>query len=214
MKNQTIGQILRLERQSSHISLGRMSEETNIKLSLLESLEKDDFAQLPSAAYVKGYIKAYCRTLGLDDRVLLAILRRDYKESSKGVLVPREFLKAVRKKPISWTPITWLILLGTIFVCVGMFSVFIQWYRVTRPPQLVILEPESRAEVSANVQVRGFTDAEAVLTINNEIVSVQRDGSFVYTINFPLEGLGILNIEATDKNNRISKEQLIVYVHY
>ena len=117
MKTSTIGQALRSEQQSRHISLERLAEQIHVKLSYLEALENDDFSPLPTAAYVRGYIRAYAQQLGVEPRPLLALLRRDYKETNKGVLVPREFIKSVRPRRLTWTPVTWIAISLMLFWC-------------------------------------------------------------------------------------------------
>jgi len=214
MKSQTIGKVLSDARKAHHCSLEKLSAETHIKVSLLQALERDDFHQLPSAAYVKGYIQAYSRVFNLDSSSLIALLRRDYKESAKGTLVPREFIKTVRKRQVHWTPVTWIALLMVMVTSMLVSYVGLQWYRSTRPPQLVVVEPVSRAVVAATVQVSGYTDPSALLQINDELVSIQADGSFVTTIRFPVEGLGIISIEASDRDGRSAAEQRIVYVQF
>ena len=43
----TFGERLRLQREQKQISLAAVSEQTKIKLSLLEALERDDLAHWP-----------------------------------------------------------------------------------------------------------------------------------------------------------------------
>lgn len=214
MKSKTIGQILRDEREAHRLTLEKLSASTQIRLEFLEALEADRFDELPSAAYVKGFIQAYCREFGLESGALLAILRRDYKASAKGQLIPREFIKPVRRRPIRWTPITWLLLFALLLGSAFFSYLGFQWYRLTRPPELVVLEPTARATVSAKVQVSGYTSPEAMLEINDELVSVQPDGHFSTTLNFPVEGLGIISLTASNRQGRVQTEQRLVYVQF
>lgn len=214
MKSQTIGQVLSDARKAHRYSLEKLSAETHIKPEMLQALEANQFQQLPSAAYVKGYIQAYSRVFDLDYRSLLALLRRDYKESAKGTLVPREFIKTVRKRQVRWTPVTWIALVVVLFASMIISYASLQWYRTTRPPQLIVVQPESRAVVAASVQVGGYTDPTAVVQINDELVAVRPDGSFESMVDFPVEGLGIITIEASDREGRVAREQRIVYVQF
>lgn len=214
MKTSTIGQALRSERQSRHISLERLAEQIHVKLSYLEALENDDFSLLPTAAYVRGYIRAYAQQLGVEPRPLLALLRRDYKETNKGVLVPREFIKSVRPRRLTWTPVTWIAISLMLFFGVVVSYLLIQWIRYTRPPELVITTPESRAVVNAETEVAGFTDSDAVVTINDQPVAIQPDGSFQTTIHFPVEGMGIISVTATDRRGKSAEELRTVTVQF
>lgn len=60
------GEYLRRERELRGVSLKDLSEQMKVSLKLLEALEMDDYAPLPHPTYVKGFIRAYCNSLGLD----------------------------------------------------------------------------------------------------------------------------------------------------
>jgi cytoskeletal protein RodZ len=54
-----VGQQLRQARQELNLSLEQAAEETHIRLHYLEALEQGDFAQLPSKAQGRGFLRAY-----------------------------------------------------------------------------------------------------------------------------------------------------------
>src|SRR3990167_1696570 len=141
MKTITIGEMLQTERQRHRLSLSELSGRTRIKLEYLLALEANQFDQLPAATFIKGYIKSYGQILGFDAQPLLALLRRDFKESARGQLVPREFLKPVLKPYSLWTPIT-LVIIGTLVVFLTLLSyVGWQWYSLNQPPPLEVSSP-------------------------------------------------------------------------
>ena len=90
--------MLRTRREQHKISLSEFSKLTRIRIENLKALEDDQFSQLPSAVFVKGYIKTYAAFFGFEYQPILALLRRDFKESAVGKLVPREFIKPILKK--------------------------------------------------------------------------------------------------------------------
>ncbi|MBI5884987.1 MAG: helix-turn-helix domain-containing protein [Deltaproteobacteria bacterium] len=61
------GEHLKRERESRGFSLKKVFEVTRVPLKYLEAIEADDYDSLPQPAFVKGYIKAYCKFLGIDD---------------------------------------------------------------------------------------------------------------------------------------------------
>jgi len=61
------GEHLKRERESRGFSLKKVFEVTRVPLKYLEAIEADDYDILPQPAFVKGYIKAYCKFLGIDD---------------------------------------------------------------------------------------------------------------------------------------------------
>lgn len=214
MKTKTIGEILREEREYHHLSIADLAKRTRIRAEYLEALENNEFELLPAATFVKGYIKTYGTVFGFDYQPLLGLLRRDFKESAKGQLVPREFIKPVLKKRQMWTPITTTMIVAaavflTLFTYVG-----IQWYNLNRPPSLTLTQPTDNQEVAAQVIVTGTTTPEAVVIVNNQPVALQPNGSFRTEIFLPREGINSVTVEAKDRRGKSSLIQRTVYVRY
>lgn len=69
------GEYLKREREIRGISLEDISNATKIRAGLLIAIERNDFDALPATPFVKGFIQAYCRYLGLDAQD--AILRHE-----------------------------------------------------------------------------------------------------------------------------------------
>ncbi len=214
MKTSTIGQLLSSERQQKHLSLSEVAKKTRIRLQYLEALENNQFDQLPAAVFVKGYLKSYADLLGFDSQPLVALLRRDYKESAKGKLVPREFIKKRVRNNDYLAPINLLLLaLASVFLVLASY-VFIQWYNLQKPPLLKIITPENDSFVSAHVMIEGETNPEAMVTVNSNPITIQPDGSFKTEVYLPREGASTITVEATDQRGKSSLEQRTVYVKF
>ena len=151
---------------------------------------------------------------GVDHKPLWAMLRRDFKESARGKLIPREFIKSVHRKRRFWTPVTSVLLvLGTIFFSFALY-VAVQWYNLQKPPVLEIANPQPNSEVSSQVIVSGKTVPDAVVSINSQPVALQPDGNFQTEIFLPREGINTITIESTDRRGKSSIEQRTVRVVY
>jgi hypothetical protein len=69
--NETFGARLRVQREEQQIPLATIAEQTKIKLSLLEGLERDDLSRWPTGIFRRSYFRAYARAIGLEpDRML------------------------------------------------------------------------------------------------------------------------------------------------
>jgi len=67
----TFGTKLRLQREEQQIPLATIAEQTKIKLSLLEGLERDDVSRWPTGIFRRSYFRAYAKAIGLEgDRML------------------------------------------------------------------------------------------------------------------------------------------------
>lgn len=214
MKTRTIGEILKAERVYHRLSLVELSQRTRIRLEYLQALEENRFDDLPAATFVKGYIKTYSRLFGFDYQPLLALLRRDYKESARGKLVPREFIKPVLQRRLIWTPVTAAVVVVGIIFCVVFGYITVQWYQLNQPPAVTLVSPQENALVSSQVIVEGQTAPEATVLVNSQPVSLQNDGSFKTEVFIPRQGLATITIEATDRRGKTQLVQRTVYVSF
>ena len=64
--SESFGARLRQRRERQGIALSTIAEQTKIKLSLLESLERDDVSHWPSGIFRRAFIRAYAHAIGLD----------------------------------------------------------------------------------------------------------------------------------------------------
>ena len=63
---ESFGARLRQRREERQIALTSIADETKIKLSLLDGLERDDVSHWPSGIFRKAYLRAYALMIGLD----------------------------------------------------------------------------------------------------------------------------------------------------
>lgn len=66
-----VGGELRKERESRNIMLQDIARSTKIGIRYLEALEDDRLDRIPGTFFVKGIIRTYARTLGLDEDTIL-----------------------------------------------------------------------------------------------------------------------------------------------
>lgn len=215
MKTKTIGEILQEERERHRISIDELAKKTRIRTRYLRALEKDQYEQLPASTFVKGYIKTYGQLFGFDHQPLIALLRRDFKESAKGQLVPREFIKPLlKKRPLFQRPVALVVLGFALLMMTIMGYVGVQWYKLSQPPEITLSAPEENAEVSARVVVTGRTEQDAVVTVNDQPVALQPDGFFQTEVFLSREGLNTLTVKATDRRGKTNTLQRTVRVQF
>src|SRR4029077_5495757 len=68
---ESFGARLRQRRERQHIALSTIAEQTKIKLSLLEALERDDVSHWPSGIFRRAFIRAYAHAIGLEPDVVV-----------------------------------------------------------------------------------------------------------------------------------------------
>lgn len=98
------GEYLKREREQRKVPLTKIFECTKVPMKYLEALEADNYGPLPHPTFVKGYIKSYCKCLGLDETD--AVLRYELFLKEQGakeeeVAAPRE---DVKRPPLLFAP--------------------------------------------------------------------------------------------------------------
>jgi transcriptional regulator with XRE-family HTH domain len=80
---ESFGARLRQRREDQHIALLTIADETKIKLSLLEALERDDVSHWPSGIFRRAYIRAYAHCIGLNPDVVVREFLELYPEPAE-----------------------------------------------------------------------------------------------------------------------------------
>jgi transcriptional regulator with XRE-family HTH domain len=74
---ESFGARLRQRREEQQIALSTIAEQTKIKLSLLEALERDDVSHWPSGIFRRAFVRTYAHAIGLQpDAVVREFLER------------------------------------------------------------------------------------------------------------------------------------------
>lgn len=85
MTPQNVGRALSQQREQRGIPLERAAQATHIRLHYLQALEEGNFGALPSAAQVRGFLRAYASYLELDPEALFDLLRNPTPETETPV---------------------------------------------------------------------------------------------------------------------------------
>jgi len=127
-----IGAVLRGQREKLGYSLKKVSEATRIRKTFLESLEDNQFTDLPGHVYVVGFIKSYALYLGLDCDSLLAELEEPETSSAPRSFASVPLTKSRSKRPRKHAKGGWgtfalgllvvLVLAGAIYLLLPMFQ--------------------------------------------------------------------------------------------
>ena len=72
-----VGDILSAKREEKGLSLREIASRTHIRLDYIRYIENSIFEKIPSDIYVKGYLRAYAKVLGLDAEDILDVYCED-----------------------------------------------------------------------------------------------------------------------------------------
>lgn len=202
MKTKTLGELLVEQRGRAGLTIETVAAQTRVKLEYLQAIERNDFSGLPAAVFVKGFIRSYARVLEIDPQPLLALLRRDYKTTAHGTLLPQEIIVTATRQPRLPKTLR-LLLIGTIALA-GVLGSYIgwQWLLLNRPPEIILTHPTELAEVESQFSVMGRTSANSTVTVNGQPVPLKPDGFFVAEVTLPKIGIATIVIEARDPKGK------------
>lgn len=145
----SFGAGMRERRERLQISLTTIAEQTKIKLSLLEALERDDVSRWPSGIFRRAFIRAYAHAIGLDPDVVVREFLERYPDPVEGV-DPVAALADVEGATVSDGPPTrFRYLVGA---AVGALSQLRHGTSQRRPSAVEPLEPDDNSPVKELAQ--------------------------------------------------------------
>ena len=78
--SETPGEILRKKREEVGISIDEVSEKLNLQPNLIESLENNNYEIFNVETYLKGYLRAYAKFIGVDGDKVISLYNQQYAE--------------------------------------------------------------------------------------------------------------------------------------
>src|SRR5687768_10574464 len=91
-----IGAALREERERQGLTLEDLEARTKIRTRYLRALENEDWDILPGPAYVRGFLRTYASTLGLDAEDLVDDYREEFEAPTPRAGLPETVLSEHR----------------------------------------------------------------------------------------------------------------------
>ena len=103
---QTIGQQLQQIREAQGLSLEELSKKTHIKILYLKALEEGDVEALPSQTHLRGFLRLYAATLGvdLDDLIAIGNVADDQEEQEEQQAAAEQMPDQEEESPLEIPP--------------------------------------------------------------------------------------------------------------
>lgn len=193
-----VGQRLQEERLRQGLSIAEVSKATKIRPQFLMAIEKGDYRNLPSSAYIQGFIRNYTEFLNLPVKNMLALFKREFDEREYIRVLPESFTR----KTLPGFRLGWAAIFFTIVILFVVGYITFQYRSAFLDPQLTISSPKENATVVAQIiTIVGKTEENATVTMNDEPVYVQKDGSFTKDVTVFI-GQNSITIKATNNFGR------------
>lgn len=172
------GQRLRSQRLKKGLTFEEISKATKIKVPFLLAIEKGEYEKLPPATYAQGFVRNYASFLGMPEKEILAIFRREYNEEKVVKVLPEGLAKReefpLRRFRFQQTAK----IIIFIFIILLGYMLFQYRYAIINPPLKVTKPTEGSVAASQTITVEGKTDPNASLFLNNDPVTLDSNGNF------------------------------------
>ena len=174
----TIGKVFKESRIRKKISLSRLEELTKIKKEFIRAIENEDWESLPEYPSVLGFVKSISGRIGMDSKKAVALLRRDYPPRSVKINPNPD----VSKKFV-WSPkLTFLAAISVVVIIIILY-LGVEYRRFISPPKLdLILPKEGQVFKDKHLLIKGVTDVDSTIKVNNQPVLVDENGSFSFKL--------------------------------
>ena len=108
-----VGRLLRDQREARGLGLADVEKSLRIRRSHLEAIEEGRFDQLPGAAYIPAFLRAYAAHVGLDpEKVMTAYHLSGPVPIKRPVALPADFPIVEKRAPIGLAVLTVLLVVG------------------------------------------------------------------------------------------------------
>jgi len=97
----TLGELLRTSRETKGRTLEDANRDTKIAVSVLESLEHDDFDSVGNDIYLKGFIRNYAEYLGVDPNHAIQLLNQHRGGQSSGRDATWDYEEGVKEEKLT-----------------------------------------------------------------------------------------------------------------
>ena len=162
-----VGMTLREARERLGMSVHDVAERIKFAPRQVEALEANDFAHLPEAAFLRGFVRSYARVLHLDEVALISALPADPSRqvAAKAQAVNAAFpnMQSLRRNNVLW-------LAGALGVALvlGLFVLFHEGEPTAKQAQVVV-EPVTLPKAEVAVSAVAETELQ---TKNPEVAQV------------------------------------------
>lgn len=159
------GELLRKARETKGLTQAEVAQKLNFLPIYIPALEDENFAPLHNATFIKGYLRAYAKFLGINQEEVLHCFAQHYPELSiQEAQQPIEIMKPEK------TTNSWFFRLFSVLVVVGILAIIIFWWH-SRTEQAVTSVAVEEVEVETVSGTQTVSLAEIYVEPEEELVA-------------------------------------------
>ena len=201
LDDRSIGETLRAAREELGQGVEDVERLTHVGKKFVLALEANDLGKLPEPVYAKKFVRALAKHYGIDADAAADALLKEMAVAG-GTPVTGRPVNFVEGRRLVAAPILFKsVALGALFLAIiGYFAFSV--HAILKPPEVTLYSPHDDQVFADNrVVIEGVTEPEVDLSVNQEPVLIEADGSFKDMLNLP-SGVSHLRIVAKKRHSR------------
>lgn len=161
-------------RQQKGYSIEYVASKLHLRVRIIELIENGDFNLLPEPVFVKGYLRAYSKLLGISPEPFLTLFNNQYVQEKKP---ERALWQSKRETHKGEHAIRWF----TIVFAVGVMVAVGVWWQKNRDNQEVFSAQEQQTDLSlgqstAEVKLTDLSKMQSLLTPSPQMSPLEKKG--------------------------------------
>ncbi len=162
------GEYLKQAREKQGLSLEQIASQTRIQEQHLHALETEDFGSLPAKVFVKGFVRSYSRSLGLDEeKVLQRFLESSgnfYEQNQEEQRLVQITLETAHRRTFNWK----LVVILFVIVAVSLWLWLPEQQKKPLPPSqstaTLPIQSSQESEAPSPIQPTGIPPIQPLKT--------------------------------------------------
>lgn len=204
INSKTLGERLREIREKAGVSVEEIANAIKVNKKYLKQIELDDYENMPSEIYVRGFLKNYSNFLGIEAKDVIKIYEKE-RGIENNIKKIDENKNKKKKIKIPTVVLSSRVVFGVLF---GFFMLAISWYfykeagQFSETPRLLISKPINNSITDqSSTELVGVTDIGDKVTINGQAIFVNEKGEFRERITLK-NGINELVVKSVNKFNK------------
>ena len=157
-KGDTLGKLLRSQREQQQLSIDDIANRIHLAYKIIAEIEADDYSNISSATYARGYLRSYAKCIGADANHIVSLYNADNEAPPPGILPEVKPPSQVSSSDKPVKAFTYLITLG-------LFLLILIWYQSN---YIVGVESNTNATEAAEPETVNNSNAEFDVVIHPE----------------------------------------------
>jgi cytoskeletal protein RodZ len=162
-------------RQQKGFTIEYVASKLHLRVRVIELIENGDFKLLPEPVFIKGYLRAYSKLLGVPPEPFLAVFNEQYVFEKKS----DRALWQSRREPHK---AEYFIRLFTIFFAIGVLIAVVVWWEKNRDNQATTSDTQNTSvdlslnETSTELKLTDLSKMHSFLTPNPQMSLMEKEG--------------------------------------